>query len=320
MPDITLYRGISSAGIEDILNNGIHPYETKYDEARAVLSKYVNPEILTDEFLEENQDNIGYAYGNLGFRFRQFQHDGGVFCTQMIQYSDEEYQQKNIEPKTQREFDKQWQLSAINGAMEYAYRTAKSFPEYEWYLVHDLNDLNPESLLELEERIETDYMAGRFSDEELKKQQKRLECRKKIFENIKSKYKDENGHVNIVPEEGNYPVVLKINGNNREFSYSNGGEVRLAGELKPEDITGIAFAPEKMDELPVFVSKEEFVKQLQQRKEADNTKVTTQKTGEPKTPAAGSHLTDLLAKASGTNKSQTEPIQRKILSNLQPDI
>ena len=52
MPNTTLYRGVSSIGIEDILENGIHPYKTKYDEARAILSKYINPEILTDEFLE----------------------------------------------------------------------------------------------------------------------------------------------------------------------------------------------------------------------------------------------------------------------------
>ena len=282
MSDITLYRGVSSAGIEDILKNGVHPYKTKYDEARAVLSKYINPEILTDEFLEENQDNIGYAYGSLGFRFRQFQNDGGVFCTR-DQFSEEDWKKKGIaNSELKREF------SGVYNAVKYAKQSTQDFPEYESFMVYDLNSLSNENLIESQEKIETDYMEGRLSGEEFEKQQKRIECRRKIFENIKPAYKDKNGQVHIVPEEGNYPVVLRINGNNREFSYSNRGEVRLAGDLKPEDITGIAFAPEKVDELPTFVSKEEFLKQLKQRKEKDRGQTET--TNKDKISTSGGHL------------------------------
>ncbi|MBE6445956.1 MAG: hypothetical protein E7021_00910 [Alphaproteobacteria bacterium] len=322
MPNTTLYRGVSSIGIEDILENGIHPYKTKYDEARAILSKYINPEILTDEFLEQNQDNIGHSFGNLGFRFRQFQKDGGVFCTIMEQYSDEEYRSHDLDPESQREFDKQTRLSAINGAMEYAYRTAKSFPEYEWYIVDDLNSLGNQNLLELEEQIETAYAAGKLNGEALEAQYKRLECRKKILENIKPEYKDKNNNVRIDSPKGSYPIVLQINGNDRNFSYQNGGEVRLVGDLMPEDITGVAFAPEKMDELPIFVSKKEFLKQLEQRKEKDRTQTKTPNQDQKQAFSSTSQLKDILEKGAqlGKEMAKKNTFAQKVLSDVQRDI
>ena len=287
MSSITLYRGVSSIGIEEILAEGIHPYKTKYDEARAVLSKYINPEILTDEFLENNKNYIGSSFGNLGYRFLQFNGEGGVFCTRAIHDSDEDIRQMWLLNKDNplhkalqidyteeyvRELSRKEEQDAVNGAISYAYNSANDFPEYERYMVWDLNSLSEQSLLELEEQIETAYMAGHLKGKGLQEQYDRLACRRKVLANVKSEYRDGKGGVKIPVPHGSYPVVLQIKGNDKTFSYQNNNEVRLVGDLKPEDIIGVAFAPEKMDELPVFISKEEFLKQLRQRQAADQQK------------------------------------------------
>ena len=282
MADITLYRGVSSVGIEKVLTEGVHPYATKYDEARAVMSKYVNPEILTDEFLETNQDHIGEMFGKLSYRFTQFREGGGVFCTEKVDYSDEEIKklaQKDendtIEFTEERvkEILEMEARDALNNAISYANNAANDFPEYERYIVRFLNSLSKFKLVEFEERLETEAAKG-APEWSQKLGYQMLECRRKILENIKPEYKTEDGGVNIPKPEGKYPIVLQINGNGRNLNYAQNGELRWEGDLKPEDITGVAFAPKNADEPIQFLSKEEFLKQLEQR-QAGNGKVDT---------------------------------------------
>ena len=333
MPDTTLYRGISSSEIEDILKNGIQAYETKYDEARAVLSKYVNSEILTDEFLEENKDYIGW----LSYRFSQFTGGAGVFCLLQEKFSDKELNEKlsqirdnliqkgtstdeinQLDASLRREIKRQEEVS-IQTARLYANEAAKEYPEYENYIVSDLKNLKND-ITECEESLKALGDSSPFMKKDI---ERRLACKKILLENLKPQYKDVTNNVHIPKKKGYYPIILQIRGD-LPFSIGNEQEVRLKGDLKAEDIIGVAFVPDNPKEQPTFLSKEEFLKQFQQRKEASNSKVTTQttdKTGEQKTPATGGHLTDRLAKASDpSTQSKTEPIQRKILSDLQPDI
>ena len=51
----TLYHGTSSRFISNIIKNGLGVLDTagKYAEIRNILSKYIKPDILTDEFFDK---------------------------------------------------------------------------------------------------------------------------------------------------------------------------------------------------------------------------------------------------------------------------
>ena len=276
MSQRTLYRCISSKEIPSILKNGIPAFKNKYEEARTILGKYVNPQILTDEFLEENKEYTGW----LSYRFLQFEEGAGAFCTLQEKFSDEELNEKlikarelmikkglnetemkDLEDSLMRSFKAQ-EEAPIRDAILYAKSATKDLPEYERYIVSDLQTLK-ESILELEETVETMIISGR-SPVMRKGFEKKLACRKILLENLKPEYKDKNGNVKIPSEEGNYPVILEIKGD-LPLSFENEHEVRLKGDLKAEDITGVAFVPDDPNEQPLFLSKTEFLKQLQQR-------------------------------------------------------
>ena len=317
MSQRTLYRGISSAEIPSILKNGIPVFKNKYEEARAILGKYVNPQILTDEFLEENKEYIGW----LRYRFLQFEEGAGAFCMLKEEFSDEEQnkrlaqardlmikkglnetEMKDLEASLKRSFKTEEEVP-IRDAILYAQSTTKDRPEYERYIVSDLKTLN-QSIVELEETLKTMIVSGRSPTirEDL---EKRLACRKILLENLKPEYKDENGNVKIPKQQGNYPVILQIRGN-LPLCFENGQEVRLKGDLKPEDITGVAFVPDNPKEQPIFLSKEEFLKQLQQRQK------TNELEGKSIKKKESSKLKSFLAEHS----NQQIPYSRKIKTTL----
>ena len=90
----------------------------------------------------------------------------------------------------------------------------------------------------------------------------------------------------------------------------------------PEDITGVAFAPEKMDELPIFVSKKEFLKQLEQRKEKDRTQTKTPNQDQKQAFSSTSQLKDILEKGAqlGKEMAKKNTFAQKVLSDVQRDI
>ena len=268
MSEIELYRGVSSEGIEKILTEGITPYETKYDEARSVLSKYVNPDILTDDFLEENKDFIGTEFGLLSYRFGQFTNGGGLFYTKAEHFSDEELEGNEFIKKAIERRN----LTSLGNVARYARSAATEFPEYERYIVRYLNSLSYEELNTKGMECKTARVGVStvppITEEELQKKEKELRCYAQILTNMKSEYV-RDGQVKISPPANNYPVILRVNGNNKKQIYDDNVQVRIVGALRPEEITGVAFAPENPSDRPVFLTKEEFLKQLQERKEKD---------------------------------------------------
>jgi hypothetical protein len=329
MSQRTLYRGISSKEIQSILKNGIPAFKSKYEEARSVLGKYVNPKILTDEFLEENKEYIAWVR----YRFRQFIEGVGTFCMQKEIFSNEELNEKLAQARdlmikkglseTERkklEASLMHSLKAqeetpIRDAILYAKSATKDRPEYERYIVSDLKTLK-ESIVELEEEVETLIALGK-SPVVRKDLEKRLACRKILLENLKPEYKDENGNVKIPKEKGHYPVILEIKGD-LPLAFENEHEVRLQGDLKAEDITGVAFVPDNPKDQPLFLSKEEFLKQLQQKQETNSTeKPSTQK-------KEISNLESFLyehsnQKISSSKKVKTTLITPQMLSRYQAD-
>ena len=286
MAQTTLYTGISSKGIQSILKNGIPAFRNKYDEARSVLSKYINPEILTDEFLETNKEYIGW----LRYRFSQFQEGAGIFCTKEEKLSPEELNErlaqahdlilkkglsetetKNLEDSLKRTLKRQ-EETPLHDAILYAQSSANDLPEYERYIVSDLKTLK-ENIVELEEKLETLSILGHSKSLITKDIEQRLACRKILLKNLKPEYKDKNGNVKISKEKGNFPIILQIKGN-LPLCFENEQEVRIQGDLKPDDITGVAFVPDKPNEKPLFLPKEEFLKQLQQKQETNSIKQT----------------------------------------------
>ena len=325
MSQVTLYRGVSSSEILSILQEGVPAFKSKYEEARAILGKYINPKILTDEFLEANKDYISWVR----YRFRQFDENAGVFCLMKEQFSQEELQEKFTQIRVtlakkglaEEEIEKlvvsvhnemkRQEKAPIHNAILYAQDAARERPEYERYVVSDLKGLK-DNIAELEDNIKKAIAEGE-SPKIQKELEKRLACRKILLENLKPEYKDTKGNVHIPKEKGNYPIVLQIRGDIPLCGESE-QEVRLKGDLKPEDIIGVAFAPDDPNEQPVFLSKEEFLKQFQQKK-----KTSTEKNRDPKEKRSSKLESFLMERADQKEAPQSNAGQNSFKRNPSRD-
>lgn len=77
-----LYHGTSSLFAQDIIKNGlgIVQSDNKYDEIRYILSKYINPQILTDEFFDKYAQYISSgSYSSINIRESQREAGNGPF-------------------------------------------------------------------------------------------------------------------------------------------------------------------------------------------------------------------------------------------------
>ena len=241
-----LYHGTSSCFINDIVSNGLGVVKNtgKYAEIKDILSKYINSDILTDEFFDKYFQFIeSGSFSKVDIRQLQAQ-DGlgpfGVF------------------------YNSFWGDTPYYAAPEYAKATTCwGAGEFEFGIINFLNTI--------EQRIDN-------LENQDKNSQDYKDFLNLLKNNAKSKYVNPDGTLNFYTE-GNYkndfPILLKINVPDNEIAKWDADDARTKTTIKPEQIESIAFLPpfyyddfSSFDRFVPdlnFLSKEEFLKELKKR-------------------------------------------------------
>ena len=240
---VILYHGTSSCFVRDIIKNGLGVSKIggKYAEIRTILSKYINPNILTDEFFDKYSRFIR-CFTRMDLRETQSKEGVGPFGV--------------IEDK-----------SSPNGARYraapgYAKTTTKSGAgEFEREIISFLNSIQQR----LDGLEKTDNDSTEYKD----------------FLNLlknyaKPEYIKPDGNLNFYTSgnyETDFPILIKIEVPDSEIALYRTDDARTKKTIKPEQIVGIAFLPPfdygEFFDNPVpdlnFLSKEEFLKELNKR-------------------------------------------------------
>lgn len=240
-----LYHGTSSRFIRDIIKNGLGVENTgKYAEIRNILSRYINPNILTDEFFDKYAEFIGSGtFSSINLRKSQLEEGTGPFGVF-----------ENDRPGSAR----------YHAAPEYAKATTSwGAGEFEYGIVKFLNTIQQKSDgLERTDNGSTEY---------------------KNFLNLlknhaKPEYITPDGNLNFYTDgnyETDFPILIKIDVPDSEIAGNYADDARTKKAIKPEQVVGIAFLPPfyydglfDFDRLVPdlkFLSKEEFLKELNKR-------------------------------------------------------
>ena len=242
----TLYHGTSSRFISNIIKNGLGVLDTagKYAEIRNVLSKYIKPDILTDEFFDKYAGFIDSgSFSSIYIRQKQAQQGNGPFG---VLEADSLYWPKYY------------------AAPEYAKATTSwGAREFEHGIVRFLNTIQQR----LEDFAKTDGASQQYKD-----------FLTLLKDNAKPEYIKPDGKLNFYTD-GNYaidfPILIKFDVPDSEIIIDDNSDTRTRHHITPEQITGIAFLPpfyyddainfDRMVPDLRFLSKEEFLQELNKR-------------------------------------------------------
>lgn len=242
-----LYHGTSSCFAEEIMENGlgIAKGDEKYGELRHIFSKYIEPEILTDEFFDKYSQYISSgSYSSINIRESQRKTGNGPFGVFYSDYSEIPY----------------------FSAAEYAKSTTSwGAGEFECGIVKFLNTVY--------EKLEKAKNDPSFLPSE---HQKFLEL---LVNNARPQYVTPEGKLNFYTagnDEKDFPILIRFEIPDDQITRKMEDDARTADAVRPENITGIAFLPSfRYDELCSFdrytpelkfFSKELFLEELNKRK------------------------------------------------------
>ena len=241
-----LYHGTSSLFAQDIIKNGlgIVQSDNKYDEIRYILSKYINPQILTDEFFDKYAQYISSgSYSSINIRESQREAGNGPFGVFYSNYSETPY----------------------HAAASYA-KSTTSFGagEFEYGIIKFLNTIS--------EKLENTKSNPNFTPPEY---QKFLEL---LINNTRPQYITPEGKLNFYTDgnyEKDFPILLRIEIPDDQVYRKWDDDARIKETVKPENITGIAFLPsfnynelypfDRYTPQLKFFSKELFLEELSKR-------------------------------------------------------
>ena len=243
----TLYHGTSSRFISNIIKNGLGVLDTvgKYAEIRNILSKYIKPDILTDEFFDKYAGFIDSGtVSTIGLRNIQSIEGKGPFAV---------IEDNSIFGDTK-----------YSVAPEYAKATTDwGAGEFEYGIVRFLNTIQQRlNYLESNDNNSPDYR----------------KFLKLLKDNAKLKYISSDGNLNFYTDgnyETDFPILIKIEVADNEIANRYTIDARTKNVVTPEQIKGIAFLPpfyyrgtSSLDVIVPdlkFLSKEEFLRELSRR-------------------------------------------------------
>lgn len=241
-----LYHGTSSRFIRNIIENGLGVLESngKYAELRSILSKYINPNVLTDEFFDKYSGFIDSgSFSSINIRKIQSKEGVGPFGVFYNNF---------------------WGAAKYHAAPEYAKATTSwGAGEFEYGVVKFLNTVQQK----LDDLSKTDNYSHDYKD-----------FLNILKNNAKAKYINHGGNLSFYTDgnyETDFPILIKIEVSDSEIAIGKADDARTRNVVKPEQIVGVAFLPPfYYDELNSFnnlvpdlkfLSKEEFLRELNRR-------------------------------------------------------
>lgn len=239
----TLYHGTSSRFVRDILEKGLGALsgEGKYAEIRTIMSKYVEPSVLTDEFFDKYSQFIASkSFSKVDIRESQAKDGNGPFGVFYDVCNETHYR----------------------AAPSYAKSTTSwGGGEFEYGVVEFLNTVSSQ----LDNASERKHNSPEYK-----------EFLELIKNNAKPEFVDNDGKLKF-STAGNYqddfPIMLKMEVPAEEVVRKIADDARIRGVVKPEWIKGIAFVPpfyvhNEIDRLTPelkFMEPKEFLEELGRR-------------------------------------------------------
>ena len=251
---VVLYHGTSSKFVEDIMKNGLCAVRNtgKYSEIRQIFSKYMNPDVLTDEFFDKA---LKFVFTG---RYREYQAKDG----------DGPFGVVYNENGSDRYFE----------APAYAkFTTTRGGGEFEETIIQYLNSVDQGPA----------WYVSDFGDRERIKEIKQV-----IRKNINPKYVNSDGTLYVYKDGSainDFPVLIRFEVPDSDIIIKEKKELRVKHVVRPDQITGVAFLPsfrynidrklstdredrdfDKYVPDLKFLSKEEFFKELERRQKKQN--------------------------------------------------
>ena len=201
---VVVYHGTSSKFAKDIIENGLGNVDEngKYAEIRNVLSKYINSEILTDNFFKKYNTFIDLkSVSTMWFREIQAKKGNGPFCVF---------------------YDK---FNKYYAAPEYAKATTnKGAGEFESGVVEFLNS------------IQSKLEALNKKTDGFNKQKELLEI---LNKNVKTQYIKPDGTFDFYTNgnyEQDFPILIKFDVDEDNLALKYPDESRTKTVIKPDNI------------------------------------------------------------------------------------
>lgn len=243
---VVLYHGTSSHFAKDIIANGLgtSKSDNQYAEIRYILSKYLTPSLLTDEFFDSYSKYIDSGtYSSINIRQNQGYEGNGPFGALYSSYNDARY----------------------HSAASYAKSTTSwGAGEFEHGIVKFLNSV-PKKLADIENNPDSSCPPEYKEFLEL------------IINNAQAQYITPDKKLKFHTsgnEEKDFPILIQFEVPDEAIALNRyDDDIRTKEIVRPENITGIAFLPTFRYESPhdfytpelKFFSKEEFLEELNKR-------------------------------------------------------